>query len=119
MTYATDFAEALDRKFKNDLALRQAKGLGKYIEHEKAYDFTVEAGKRFDRIVQQYQGSPQRSVHAFVEKSTGKLIKAAGWAAPAKRSNGEFQSQFDLSTPSGFEAALAAADRHGSYLYLR
>lgn len=118
MTFASDFAQALDNKFRADLAQRQLADEGKYVQYEKAYDFTVEEGQKFDRIVQQYEGR-ERLVHAFVEKSTGKLIKAAGWKAPAKRANGELQSQFNLSTPSGFAAALDAADKHGGYLYIR
>jgi len=122
MTFATDFAQALQQKF-------DAEHKAKQIEDAKNdrfvsdlhYVFTVEAGQKFDRIVQVLAGStnPQRSVHAFVEKSTGKLIKAASWKTPAKRSNGELQSQFNLSTPSGFAEAVAAADKHGGYLYLR
>lgn len=119
MSFSTDFAAALDNKFRADLARRQSTGEGKYVQHERAYTFTVEEGQKFDRIVQQYGNDGQRNVHAFVERSTGKLIKAAGWKAPAKRANGEFQSKFDLSTPDGLTAALGAADEFGIYLYAR
>lgn len=119
MSFSTDFAAAIDKKFRNDLALRQAREVGPRVQYERAYAFTVEEGQKFDRIVQQHDDDEQRSVHAFVERSTGKLIKASGWKAPAKRSDGELQSQFNLSTPSGFAEAVSAADKHGGYLYLR
>jgi hypothetical protein len=40
-------------------------------------------GSKYIRIVRSY-GEDQRSVHCFVEKSTGKIWKAAGWRTPAK-----------------------------------
>ena len=77
-------------------------------------------GQKFFRIVQVYGGhSSGRSVHAFVEIATGKLIKSAGWKAPAKRTNGELQSKFNLLDDASFADALAKADTCGSYLYAR
>jgi hypothetical protein len=92
------FAEALQAKFPD-------------------YEFYVEAGRKFDRIVQvyvKYGNSRQRSVHAFVEKSTGNLIKPAGWNAPAKWKSG-WATQHNLLTD--FERAIEAADFAGGYLY--
>lgn len=92
------FAEALSEKFPD-------------------YEFYVEAGRKFDKIVQRsikYGGSSQRSVHAFVERSTGDLIKAAGWNAPAKLKSG-WATKFNLVTE--FEEALESADQFGGYLY--
>ncbi len=100
---ATQYAEALQKKFDT---------------HRPRYEFAVESGVRFDRITQRMEGSSGGRVHAFVEKSTGKLVKPASWKTPAKRSNGELQSQFDLSTPEGFQAAVETADPYGSYLYV-
>lgn len=102
LTISERFAAALQEKFP------------KVESYDSTYD--VEKGQRFDRII---QVNNQRSVHAFVEKATGKLVKAATYKAPAKRANGELQSKFNLSTPEGFQAAIDAADRYGSYLYIR
>lgn len=117
-TLSEQFAQALQDKF--EVARRRdIRREVKYAEHRKFTHFSVQSGPKFDRIVQEQEGDMYGgSVHAFVEKSTGKLVKASGWKAPAKRANGELQSKFDLSTPSGFKAALEAADLHGSYLYL-
>lgn len=79
--------------------------------------FHIESGTRFDRIVRTAKARTHGSVHAFVERSTGLLVKPAGWKAPAKRSNGELQSKYDLSDPAQFNAAVQAADRFGGYLY--
>ena len=91
------FAEALSQKFPD-------------------YEYYVEAGVKFDKIVQRttkYEGG-QRSVHAFVERATGDLIKAAGWKAPAKIKTG-WATKFNLVTE--FEEAIESADKHGGYLY--
>ena len=45
------------------------------------YDFIIEPGRKFLKIV---MVNNQRSVHAFVDKVTGDLYKAASWRAPAK-----------------------------------
>jgi hypothetical protein len=81
------------------------------------YDFTVEHGKKFDRIVQTNRRfGTSRMVHAFVERTTGKLIKPSGWSAPQKDVDG-LAYRYDLSTPEGFAEAVFASDPHGSYLY--
>jgi len=43
-------------------------------------------GKRYIRIVNTSYG--QRSVHAFIDKDTGDVLKPAGWKAPAKHRRG-------------------------------
>lgn len=99
---AEAFANALNEKFSND------------------YEFSVEAGIKFDKIVQSYKksvnGYSSRSVHAFVEKSSGDLIKAAGWKTPAKLKSG-WATRYNLITE--FDKAVEEADQFGGYLYQR
>lgn len=104
-TYAEKFAAALNEKF----------------PAVKSYDnvYGVTVGQKFDRITTDNKDGGHLAVHAFVERSTGLLIKSAGWKAPAKRADGSLQSQFELATDEGFATAVEAADRHGSYLYVR
>jgi len=116
--YAQEFAIALEDKF-NDPEGEQRKRFPNSV-----YELEVEPGQKFDRIVISYtigqrtvNQKPQRSVHAFVEKSTGRLCKSAGWRAPAKRSNGDLQSQYNLTTD--FALAVHDADPYGGYLYIR
>jgi hypothetical protein len=95
------FVDALNKKF------------------EGHYEFSVEAGRKFDRIVQQHirygdRFGSGRSVHAFVERATGDLIKPAGWSQPAKWKSG-WATNFNLVTQ--FEQAVEAADFAGGYLY--
>jgi hypothetical protein len=75
------------------------------------YRYEVDApGKRFVRIVMVPNGGG-RSVHAFVDLTTGDLLKAAGWKAPAKGPRGNLLT--DLS------GAKARFDWSGHYLYKR
>jgi hypothetical protein len=67
--------------------------------------YGVNAGNKFDKITIVRNGTTV-SVHAFVERETGHVYKAAGWAQPAK----------GVRYANVFEAA-EAADRHGGYLY--
>lgn len=75
------------------------------------------AGAKYDRILwSDSYGTdyrPSRSVYAFVERSTGALLKAEGWKRPAKG------VRFDLASTEGFTAAVEAADQYGSFLYIR
>jgi hypothetical protein len=74
-------------------------------------------GQRYFRIVQ--VGPHQHSVHAFVEIETGKLIKTAGWKGPAKYSNGELASKYNLLDDESFALVLEKCDTHTGYLYAR
>lgn len=50
-------------------------------EYNQDYTFQVEEGKKYLKLISVFG---QRSVHAFVDKNTGDLYKAASWNAPAK-----------------------------------
>lgn len=47
-------------------------------------------GKKFVRIISSRRGRGEsgRSVYCFVERSTGNILKAASWKAPAKHARG-------------------------------
>ena len=59
------------------------------------------------------------SVHAFVKRATGDLIKAASWKAPQKSLThpSGLAVRFNLSTPAGMAEALTAANATTGYLY--
>lgn len=88
----TKYADALNEKFPNR-------------------NFATTGGRKYDRVVVDIVG--QRSVHCFVERATGLVYKAAGWAAPAK------DARHDISTETGFTATVEQADWAGGYLYKR
>ena len=53
------------------------------IKNGDHYKFVVETGRKYHKIVQT-DNSGCQSVHAFVDKKTGELYKAASFKAPAK-----------------------------------
>lgn len=93
--YAETFAQLLTEKFESE------------SEHTPKV-FTVMAGRKYDRIVQATTDGRNRSVHAFVERATGHVFKAAGWPAPAK--GVRFTNVQD---------AAANATWSGGYLYMK
>ena len=74
------------------------------------YDFVIESGRKYYKIV---MVNNQRSVHAFIDKKTGQVYKAAGWKSPAKH------VRYDLRLIKDREYLIANADWAGGYLYMR
>lgn len=106
------FAAAINGKFKAIHALAFP-----ILESESV---EVIEGKRFDKLVLVREGRT-RSVHAFVERSTGNLIKAGGYdkPQPSKSHPTGFAVRFNISTVEGMTEAILAADVYGGYLYQR
>tara|TARA_R100001463_G_scaffold107473_1_gene162054 strand:+ start:708 stop:1121 length:414 start_codon:yes stop_codon:yes gene_type:complete len=74
------------------------------------YDFVIESGRKYLKIV---MVNNQRSVHAFIDKKTGEVYKAAGWKSPAKHVRGQ------LLDSASREDILERCDWAGGYLYMR
>ena len=72
------------------------------------YDFVLEEGRKYHKIV---MVNNQRSVHAFIDKKTGEVYKAASWKSPAKH------VRFDLRIIKQREWLFENADWAGGYLY--
>ena len=51
------------------------------IRNGDHYKFTIEEGRKYLKIMQT-DTSDGRAVHAFVDKKTGELYKAASWRGP-------------------------------------
>lgn len=49
---------------------------------------TVQNGQKNVRIVRSNPDGSSRSVHCFIQKDNGDILKAAGWKAPAKHARG-------------------------------
>ena len=78
---------------------------------ESDYDFFIEEGRKYLKIVMDARGS--KSVHAFVDKKTGELYKAASFKSPAKG------VRFDLRLIKDREFVLENCDWAGGYLYMK
>lgn len=70
--------------------------------------------RKYYRLVMKYKtGSKQRSVHAFIDKTTGDVYKSASWKAPAKH------IRYNLIDDKSRELCYSKCDWSGAYLYLR
>lgn len=74
--------------------------------------FTQQLNK-YIRIVMGDGNGNSRSVHAFVNRETGDVYKAAGWKAPAKG------IRYNLLNDESFARMMNKLDPFGSYLYVR
>ena len=81
-----------------------------YKAGKDVYKFSIVTGRKYHKIVQTCSDG-SKSVHAFVDKNTGELYKAASWKAPAK------DVRFDLRIISQREWVLENCDWSGGYLY--
>ena len=75
------------------------------------YKFYIESGRKYHKIIME-TGAGSRSVHAFVDKKTGEVYKAASFKAPAKH------VRFNLLVIKDREWLLENADWAGGYLYM-
>ena len=80
------------------------------IKNGDHYKFVVESGRKYHKILQ-IDTSGGRAVHAFVDKKTGELYKAASYKAPAKG------VRFDLRIIEEREMVFKNCDWAGGYLY--
>ena len=76
------------------------------------YKFYIESGRKYHKIIME-TGAGSRSVHAFVDKKTGEVYKAASFKAPAKG------VRFNLLMIESREECFKRADWAGGYLYIR
>ena len=81
------------------------------------YDFVIESGRKYHKIIMVIDNgpdrSPSRSVHAFIDKKTGEVYKSASWRSPSKG------IRYDLRIIEQREWLLQNADWSGGYLYAR
>ena len=78
----SDFATALIG-YKDAILADYAKFLKDLDELENKFAVEFAEGSKYVKIISISAGG-SRSVHSFVEKSTGNILKAASWAAPAR-----------------------------------
>ena len=74
------------------------------------YKFNIQEGRKYHKILME-TNSQSESVHAFVDKKTGEVYKAASYKSPAKG------VRFDLRLIEQREWLFEHADWAGGYLY--
>ena len=108
--YTLMLCDALEDNFKS----RNKGKVGGY--DAPVYKFVIESGRKYHKIVMEVPNNnrpPSRSVHAFVDRTTGDVYKAASFKAPAKH------VRFNLCIISDREWLLENAEWAGGYLYMR
>lgn len=112
------FVEEMNKKFKGTNHRRT-----KLVNPRPCEDvFIAVPGLKYDKIILSttWDGrKPQTSVHAFIERKTGYLIKAANWSSPQKNSDGTLAVRYHLNDENMVAMVVNNADIHGSYLYLK
>ena len=83
--------------------------IDKLCEGEDVADFYIDTLRKYYKIVMSHHN--QRSVHCFIDKETGSVLKSASWKSPAK---GE---RFNLLDDKSREECYRRADWASSYLY--
>ncbi len=75
------------------------------------YKFYIESGRKYHKLIMETNGN-SRSVHAFVDKNSGAVYKAASFKAPAKG------IRYYLLDDNSREECFARCDWSGGYLYM-
>ena len=96
-----DYSRLLVEALENDY-------VKEYPNSGRSKTFTISSGRRYYKINEVNGG-----VHAFVDKESGDLYKAASYKAPADG------VRYNLLDESSRELALSNADWAGGYLYKR
>ena len=108
-----DFIEDSIRRanfFNNTDPEYKAKRLESIKNGDCIYKFYYETGRKYHKVIMETE-SGSRSVHAFINKKTGELHKAASFKAPVK------EPRFDLRIITEREFVLEKCDWSGGYLY--
>jgi hypothetical protein len=70
-----------------DGVLKFTEHLNNTMDNPDGYSYELNTrGSKYFKVEMLSHGS--RSVYCFIEKSTGNILKAAGWSAPAKGTRG-------------------------------
>jgi len=83
-----------------------------YPNSGRNYSYALISGRKYHKVMQCVDGQTE-SVHAFIDKKTGEVYKAASYKAPAK---GE---RYNLCLIKDREWLLENATWHGGYLYMK
>ena len=81
-----------------------------YPNSGRNYSYALISGRKYHKVMQCVDGQTE-SVHAFIDKKTGEVYKAASYKAPAKG------VRFNLLIIEEREFVLENCDWAGGYLY--
>ena len=82
------------------------------LDAPEGYSYAIDGGRKYHKVWMSTE-SGNRSIHAFVDKKTGDVLKPASTKAPAKG------VRYRLLDEASREEMLSRADWAGGYLYAR
>ena len=74
-------------------------------------EFYLETGRKYYKLI--HRSGISRSVHCFIDKTTGDVLKSASWKSPAKG------VRYNLLDDNSRELCYSNCDAFGGYLYQR
>lgn len=95
------FDKAFDKFMDNVVMVHDEYWKQMGFTHQKP-EFEVVEGRKYIKVVR--NDHSQRSVHLFVDKTSGTILKAASWKSPAKHARGSIYSEtngLEALTPHG------------------
>lgn len=108
----SEIADAIDA-FVDALQVRINAKYAKHYPNLTPDVVHVEAGRKYAKIVKAsptgMKGFSNRTVHCFIEMSTGDIYKSASWKAPAKHVRGSVLTE---------DHGMSAVDEYGAH-YMR
>ena len=87
------------------------KAIQEIKENGNGQEFYLERGRKYYKLIHQETNS--RSVHCFIDKTTGDVLKSASWKSPAKG------VRFNLLNDYSRNQCYNLCDWAGGYLYKR
>lgn len=87
------------------------KAIKKIEENGVDSEFYLEEGRKYYKLI--YQTGISRSVHCFIDKTTGDVLKSASWKSPAKG------VRYNLLDDTSRNLCYNKCDAFGGYLYQR
>lgn len=82
-----DFEKALSTFIEGCFCIHQDH-LARLAPNVNPDTFSHTTGKRYVRVIRESIPGSGGSVHCFVDRTNGNVLKAAGWKAPAKHARG-------------------------------
>ena len=82
------------------------------MDAPEGYSYAIDGGRKYHKVWMSTE-SGNRSIHAFVDKKTGDVLKPASTKAPAKG------VRFNLLDEASRENMLSRVEWSGGYLYVR
>ena len=87
------------------------KKIGEIDEKGVDHEYYLQEGRKYYKLI--YKDGNSRSVHCFINKTTGDVLKSASWNAPAKG------VRYNLLDDNSRELCYSNCDAFGGYLYQR